>query len=110
MTPAYIEEVKNKAQACNIRPGDINYDQVTVVRPTEQDINSVESSLEALYSRDLNDGRQQAGGKKLPFEDNFDRWTNLLYIGILLSSNVPDNSASNEEIGIIYNNCKEIKY
>lgn len=110
MTPAYIQEVKDKAQACNIRPEDIKYDQVTVARPTVQDINSVESSLEALYSRDLKDGEQQANGKKLPFEDNFDRWTNLLYIGILLASNVPDNSASNEEIGIIYNNCKELKY
>lgn len=91
MNPEHIEEIKKKAALCDISV-DLSSEGIEPAR-TRQNLTD---ALEALdHSTDIM--RQPSYNaadmeilRRLPLWDNFQRWQNLLMIGMILSSGVSD--------------------
>lgn len=104
MTSSDIENIRAKAQACNL---------VIDLSPEASDVKRTQISvLDALKAFD--DAADPTSVSiqtlmKLPFWDNFQRWKNLLVIGLLYSADISHcDPVANEAMKNIINNCKSL--
>ena len=104
MTAKDIDNIREKAHACNL---------VIDLSPEASDVKRTQISvLDALQAFD--DAADPTSVSittlmKLPFWDNFQRWKNLLVIGLLYSADVSHcDPVANEAIKNIIDNCKTL--
>jgi len=104
MTNNDIEMIRKKAQSCNLEID---------LSPEASDINHREISvLDALKAFDDAEDPTNVSLQtlmKLPFWDNFQRWKNLLVIGLLYSADVSHcDPVANAEMKKIIDSCKSL--
>lgn len=104
MTQEDLENIRKKAQACNL---------AIDLSPEASDIKRVQISvLDALMAFDDATTPTSVSIKtlmKLPFWDNFQRWKNLLVIGLLYSAEISHcDPVANKAIKDIIDNCKTL--
>ena len=104
MTTEDIDNIRAKAQACNL---------VIDLSPEASDVKRTQISVyDALKAFD--DASDPTSVSihtlmKLPFWDNFQRWKNLLVIGLLYSADISHcDPVANEAIKNIIDNCKSL--
>lgn len=104
MTQADLESIRTKAKACNLAI-DLS-SEVSNVKRGQMDV------LEALKAFDDAADPTSVSIKtlmKLPFWDNFQRWKNLLVIGLLYAADISHcDPVANASIKDIIANCKNL--
>ena len=104
MTDEDINNIRAKAQACNL---------VIDLSPEASDVKRKQISvLDALKAFDDAADPTSVSIKtlmKLPFWDNFQRWKNLLVIGLLYSADISHcDPVANEAMKSLIDNCKSL--
>ncbi len=104
MTDEDIENIKTKAKACNL---------VIDLSPEASDVKRSQTSvLDALKAFDDATDPTSVSIQtlmKLPFWDNFQRWKNLLVIGLLYSADISHcDPVANEAMRNIIDKCKSL--
>lgn len=104
MTNDDIENIRAKAQACNLvidlspEASDVKRNQISVLdalKAFDDASDPTSVSIQTLM--------------KLPFWDNFQRWKNLLVIGLLYSADISHcDPVANEAMRNIIENCKSL--
>lgn len=89
MTELHIQEIEKKASICNIKL-DLSAQGIEVTRkkqPLVDALNALDASVDIMRKPEFNEVDMQTL-RQLPLWDNFQRWQNLLLIGLILSSGV----------------------
>lgn len=104
MTKEDIESVRKKADTCNLTI-DLSPSGISLV---QQKID-IEEALQAFDDATDPSTVSFKTLMKLPFWDNFQRWKNLLIIGLLFSSDISHSDpVANAEIRTIIDKCKTL--
>lgn len=104
MTNEDIDNVRIKAQACDLKidlspeASDIKHTQISIHEALDAFDSVTDPTIVPFETL-----------KKLPFWDNFQRWENLLIIGLLMSADISNcDPIANKKIKEIISNCENI--
>lgn len=111
MSDNQLDIIKQRAEICNVEIdlSPKNIEKERLPQPLDETLLALDKSIEIL--RDNNFGNNEMFVlRKLPFWDNYQKWKNLLFIGIILSSEVAHiDSVANQKIGDILEKCKNLQ-
>lgn len=112
MNEEHLRTIQSKANACNIDI-DVSSNGIEVERkprPILEVLDALDRSSEIMRQNGYsNNAEVMAVLRKLPLWDNFQRWENLLTIGLLLSNDISEcDPVANAQIRSIIDNCNTL--